>query len=558
MRLLSLIEHNAALPRAKLLLAAAAAGIASTLVLALVNRAAHEIAASGYDSVDWPLALTFLGCLGLYIMGEIYLLGTVGALVEEALDTVRVRLLDLTRRADLRKLEEAGAADLRDAVARDIGAISQMSQFIAMGFRSTLLLLALAIYIGWVSLVAVAVLVVGLGIAVTVYVRRGFALQRIFQRAMLADGRIYETVVDLLDGFKEVRLSSARSRDLGAHFATVSDTVAQVRGGAQVGALDQMVFGQVAFYAILGVLVFVVPQYVDDYSSVVVKVTTATLFMLGPLGVLVQVVAVLGGAEASAGRLFETERRLEEMRETTTDHLPPATPLAFDTLTLRDIRYVYPAAPGDAPFEVGPLSLTLRPGQITFITGGNGSGKSTFIKVVCGLYRPTSGSLRIDDRVVTDRLLPAWRGLISAVFSDYHLFRRLYGLEDADPDRLAALLDLMEMSGLTGVHDGVFDTVDLSAGQRKRLALVTALLEDRPVLVLDEWAADQDPQFRRTFYRTLLPRLRAEGKAILAVTHDDHYFDVADRRLHMEAGRVIETTGFDAGSSWNDGGSAPS
>ncbi|MBH9340157.1 cyclic peptide transporter, partial [Pseudomonas aeruginosa] len=91
-------------------------------------------------------------------------------------------------------------------------------------------------------------------------------------------------------------------------------------------------------------------------------------------------------------------------------------------------------------------------------------------------------------------------------------------------------------------RDGNFSTPDLSTGQRKRLALINAWLEERPVLVFDEWAADQDPAFRRVFYTELLPDLKRQGKTIIVISHDDRYFEMADQLIRLSAGKVVKET----------------
>ena len=159
-----------------------------------------------------------------------------------------------------------------------------------------------------------------------------------------------------------------------------------------------------------------------------------------------------------------------------------------------------------------------------FIVGGNGSGKSTLLRVLTGLYPVHGGELRVDHVPVTPESVAAYRALFSAILSDFHLFDRLYGLEDVPADLIARLLREMELDHKVGVADGRFSTLDLSHGQKKRLALIVALLEDRPVLVFDEWAADQDPGFRRHFYEDILPGLKREGRTVIAATHDDRYF----------------------------------
>ncbi|WP_422368094.1 multidrug ABC transporter permease/ATP-binding protein [Pelagibius sp.] len=214
-------------------------------------------------------------------------------------------------------------------------------------------------------------------------------------------------------------------------------------------------------------------------------------------------------------------------------------------IALRDLFYRYGANSADKGFAVGPLDLTFRRGEIVFLIGGNGSGKSTLARLLTGLYRPHAGTIEIDGAILGEENRRAYRHLFSAVFTDFHLFRRLLtGTgEEVASDHVENWLRRFDMHNKTGHAEGRLDQVEFSHGQRKRLALILSVAEQRDFMVLDEWAADQDPQFRQFFYRTLLPELRAGGKAIIAVTHDDHYFDVADRILKMDGGQLIELKG---------------
>ena len=178
-----------------------------------------------------------------------------------------------------------------------------------------------------------------------------------------------------------------------------------------------------------------------------------------------------------------------------------------------------------------------------FIVGGNGSGKSTFIKLLTALYEPDSGSIRWDGEQVTAANVGAYFGLFTVIFSDFHLFDRLYGIDPVDTTALRRLLFEMQLDHKVSFSDGRFSTTDLSSGQRKRLAMVVARLENRPVCVFDEWAAEQDPEFRKHYYEVLLPQLKAEGRTVVAITHDERYFHVADKVIWMEEGRIarVET-----------------
>jgi putative pyoverdin transport system ATP-binding/permease protein len=186
------------------------------------------------------------------------------------------------------------------------------------------------------------------------------------------------------------------------------------------------------------------------------------------------------------------------------------------------------------------LDINLKAGELVLVAGGNGSGKTTLAKIITGLYRAESGELLLDGQPITDGNREFYRQHFSAVFYDFHLFESLLGLEKPDLDAHAReRLERLQLNGKVTIENGVFSTTQLSQGQRKRLALLTATLEDRPIYVFDEWAADQDPEFKDYFYRELLPDLKAQGKLVLIICHDDHYFDVADRMIKLEAGKII-------------------
>ncbi|HEY0067881.1 MAG TPA: ATP-binding cassette domain-containing protein, partial [Flavisolibacter sp.] len=135
----------------------------------------------------------------------------------------------------------------------------------------------------------------------------------------------------------------------------------------------------------------------------------------------------------------------------------------------------------------------------------------------------------------------AYRSHISAIFTDNHLFSQNYenySLENNE--EYEQLLKTMELDTVLSKDREASARRKFSKGQGKRMALIFAMLENRPILVLDEWAADQDPYFRKYFYEILLPRLRKQGKTIIAVTHDDAYFRQADRIIKFDYGHIVK------------------
>jgi putative ATP-binding cassette transporter len=208
----------------------------------------------------------------------------------------------------------------------------------------------------------------------------------------------------------------------------------------------------------------------------------------------------------------------------------------------KDVVFSYGEEKGvETPFSLGPISLELHPGELVFVIGGNGSGKSTFVKVLTGLYQPCEGKVTLTGTLITDANREWYREHFSVVFSDFHVFKKLLGQSESDAERLALhYLRLLHIDQKVTVRERMFSTLDLSQGQRKRLALVTAYMDDRPIYVFDEWAADQDPQYKEIFYKTLLPDLRERGKLVVVITHDDRYFHLGNQVIKLEDGQVVE------------------
>ena len=224
------------------------------------------------------------------------------------------------------------------------------------------------------------------------------------------------------------------------------------------------------------------------------------------------------------------------MTEATTDaEVNPS----WDSLELVGVQHTYRRENEEEEFSLGPIDLSLRPGELVFITGGNGSGKTTLAKLLVGLYIPQQGEIRLDGQTITDERRDNYRQLFSVVFSDFYLFENLLGLSHFNIDTKAQdYLAKLQLDRCVQIKDRTLSTLELSQGQRKRLALLTAYLEDRPIYLFDEWAADQDPQFKEIFYFELLGRLKEAGKTVIVISHDDRYYHVADRVLKLNYGLI--------------------
>jgi len=255
----------------------------------------------------------------------------------------------------------------------------------------------------------------------------------------------------------------------------------------------------------------------------------------------VQAIPILMNANAAADRIEQLDATLRATVSTQDTDIKA--PKRFDHVEMRNIRFRYTDKFSAVTFQIGPIDFDFRAGELIFITGGNGSGKSTFLRVLSGLYPPDSGEITLDGMRINDNNRDLYRNLISGIFFDYHLFQRLYGIGEADASEVNRLLAQFRLEDKTGVAGGLFRTLDLSGGQRRRLALIVSLLEKRPILLLDEWTAEQDPEFRRKFYDELLPELKRAGTTVVVITHDDRYLDelhLPARRIKMDEGKIVE------------------
>lgn len=538
--LIAFLRAEATLSPRRALLVAATAGLSNAMILAIINSAAQHAA----QSHARPLfAVFFAAAMFIYLIAQRWILVQAADQVEAIIHRVRMRIVRRLRTCELLDVEHLGRAVVYSALTRHTQTLSQSASTITIAVQMLILVCFTSLYIAWISLTAFATLVVFMAIALSIYFRRSFSVRNNLQATLEMDNDVYTAIDDYLDGFKEMKLSRAKAWAVQGRIDAISEHASQVRGQTQVLLAKNFVFSQAAFYLLLGTMVFVVPTLTHGFSDVVQKTTTAVLFIIGPLSGVIGSIPIFENASAAARAIMEMEQRVADLSRSADGeepHAPSATPVPFKSLELRGVVFRY-GAPGDEHrFQLGPIDLRLDEGKVLFITGGNGSGKSTLLRVLTGLYPVESGEIMLDgERVGADRLQD-FRERFAAVFGDFHLSRHLDGVADEALVDAPHWLARFELDRKVELHDRMFSTVDLSTGQRKRLALVAALLERRPVLLLDEWAADQDPNFRRVFYRDILPEIRARGHTVIAVTHDNRYFSIADGHMHMEDGTMAE------------------
>jgi putative ATP-binding cassette transporter len=514
-------------------------GVSNAAILAAINSGAQ---AAGNGEVSVSSAALFVVALLLFIKTQHYILIATTVEIEAIIHKLRVRLMDEVRHSELLPLDEIGRAAIVAAITKETATLTQATNMVAFAGQGVVLVFFVGIYIAYLSLLAFAVSVVVISVAGVIFHFKSRQVAAGTREAAEWDNRLFDRLIDLLDGFKEVRLNRSRSDDLFEDVVEVSRKAANIKIRSQSESYKQLVFSQSSMYLLLAAVVFMVPAFSDTKGGSITQVTTALMFVVGVCMGIVQTIPVLLAADVASDNIERLEARLRAIASAAqVDTLEPRR--RFDKIEMRNVVFSYKDKSSEAVFRVGPLNFTLHSGDLAFVSGGNGSGKSTFLKLLSGLYEPDSGEILLDGVRIDDANRDAYRALIAAIFVDYHLFQRLYGITDPDPgevDRLLTQFRLLEKTRLGG--DGEFSTLDLSGGQRKRLALIVSLLEKRPILLLDEWTADQDPDFRRKFYDELLPELQQAGVTIVVITHDDRYLaelDLPARKLRMDEGRFV-------------------
>lgn len=534
MTLSELMATRSWLERATILGLATAAGVTNFVALAVINSAARHPEAADISSF---LLLALL--VVIHIVTSRLTFHRMSAVLEDALHVLKLRIADKIERADLQRLEQMGSAKLLDQITGNLNGIARAADTIGSLLQSLFVLVVAILYMAWLSPPSLIVMTV-FGLATYyIYRVRGARVTQLWRSQARARALLLETLFGLLKGSKEIKLNRARSKEVLADYMDVAGGLREVATHANQVYYDNGLFMAGNLYLILAAVVFVLPQHTQIEGATLAALVAITLFIWGSIRTVVDLYPTYLKARLNLQEIDALEGELGAL-ERTTLHLDPwhGSP---GRIVLSQLEYEYPSVDGDPPFHLGPIDLTVEPGETLFVVGGNGTGKSTLLKLLTGLYMSSRGAVHAGTQPVSRDNVAAYREMISAIFSDSYLFSKVYGLLQVDPGRVHGLLRKMQLESKTEFSDGRFTCRDLSTGQRKRLAMVVALLEDRPIVVLDEWAADQDPEFRRYFYQELLPSLKQQGKTVIAVSHDSRYFHHADRVVVMEEG-VLRTS----------------
>ena len=457
---------------------------------------------------------------------------------ERAMSDLRLQLCRQILGTRLRTLEELGSHRLLGTLTGDVPTITSALTVMPHLCMHLAIIVGCFAYLAYLSWIVFLFTLVFLTLAIVTYQLSGARAFRHLKRGRDEWDVLMKHFRAVTEGTKELKLHAQRRQDFldgKLHATARSMEKNNVRGNAIFIAASS--WGQIMFFVLIGLIVFVLPSIQQVQLQTLTGYTLILLYVMVPLEILVNRLPDIGRASIAVGKI-EQLGLSETSVETYVGNSHFRT-IAWENLELAGVEHTYYLEKENRSFTLGPVNLSFDRGELVFLTGGNGSGKTTLAKLMMGLYTPEVGEIRIDGKSVTDETRDAFRQSFSAVFSDYFLFDSLLGVKGDEADIQARnYLAELQLNHKVEVKEGVFSTTDLSAGQRKRLALLTAYMEDRPVYIFDEWAADQDPQFKETFYYQLLPELRSRGKLVIVISHDDRYYHVADRIIKLDYGKV--------------------
>ncbi|HEX7288660.1 MAG TPA: cyclic peptide export ABC transporter [Candidatus Angelobacter sp.] len=456
-----------------------------------------------------------------------------------ALYDLRMKLCMQILAAPLRHLEQLGSPRLLAALTDDVPAITNAILMIPQICVNAALVIGCLVYMGMLSPRLLAMVLGFMVLGIITYQFPIIKVQKIFGLARKDTDILQTHFRALTQGTKELKIHTRRREDfIRDSLRMTADSLQRRNIAGQNLYSAASSWGQTLVFVVVGLILFLLPAIQHLNGSMMVAYALTLLYLMTPLQVILNTLPQLSRANVALKKTEElgftlSSQGVENVAE------EEASAQDWRSLELRSVTHVYHREGEGDDFVLGPLDLSFKPGELVFIVGGNGSGKTTLVKLLSGLYTPEKGHILLDGRPIGDADKEFYRQHFSAVFSDFYLFDQMLGLVGPELDRHAReYLAQLKLTHKVKIVDGKLSTTDLSQGQRKRLGLLTAYLEDRPIYVFDEWAADQDPQFKAVFYTRLLLDLKAKGKTVFVITHDDRYYQVADRIIKLDDGQI--------------------
>ncbi|WP_291567216.1 MULTISPECIES: cyclic peptide export ABC transporter [unclassified Clostridium] len=503
-------------------------GFGNALIIFTINMAINS-------SNDMRIKLLIYFVLGIifYVYGQKIMREKLIEITNDIVYSKRMEIIKCLLRTTYKKFEDIEDGRIETTLNNDTETISRFVNVLIGGVTSAITLIFCFIYLGFINKYALLFSVIIILFIASIYYLVGRYANRIGEEARDLQNVFFKFINDLIGGFKELSLNGKRKNEFEADMEKSCDKFRVKRGQSALAFANMFVIGELLFTLAIGSVVFIFPLILKNLEvNSVTSYVFILLYMTGPVHGILNTIPQVIEVRIASKRI---NGLLDEIHDHKDDNNIQRLSDKNISLKLNEVEYEYDKN-DENNFKVGPINYEFKSGEIIFIAGGNGSGKSTLAKLITGLYGSSKGDITLNDIKVSEKMLSE---NYSTVFGDFYLFDKLYGIDYKDKEvEIKNYLKILKLDKKVEIKDGKFSTIKLSTGQKKRLALLVAYLEDRPIYLFDEWAADQDPEFRLFFYDSLLPELKAKGKCVIAVTHDDKYFNLADRVIKMELGKI--------------------
>ncbi|GJD17000.1 cyclic peptide transporter [Rivularia sp. IAM M-261] len=462
-------------------------------------------------------------------------------LAEKAILELRLILSERILTAPLSHLENIGKHQILATLTDDVLSISNTVYAIPTLCIDIAIVISCLFYLFYLSSTIFFLVIISLLLGIFSYQSIAYKATSFFKLARQHQDKLFNHFQSITEGTKELKLHYQRRQTLLNK--ELKETAQLYRRTNVCGTTIFAVaagWGNILFFVVIGLVIFAFPILQAIPSHILSGYALTILYLLSPLDYIMSAIPTFSKATVALNKVdslklslsnhFYNESNLMDRVET--DNF-------CQCLELFGVTHTYYQDQEDKAFTLGAIDFTISSGEIVFIIGGNGSGKSTLVKLITGLYISETGKVYLNGKLVNTENREWFRQHFSVVFSDFYLFDNFLNLGKTISDKqIHDYLVKLQLDKKVKITNGKLSSTSLSQGQRKRLALLTAYLEDRPIYVFDEWASDQDPIFKKIFYTQLLPELKNQGKAVIVVTHDDHYFDLADRIFKLDYGKL--------------------
>ena len=522
-------------PKRNLIIYIAITGIINTLLLSVLSSAANQ---DNKEGVDYLKLALFAASLLVFYITKTYSLKSSVKAVENAIYETRNRILSKIEKSELVVLERIGKDEIYARFSNDTADISFSASILVNTCQSIVMLMFTLIYILILSKAAFFFTIIIVSLTLFVFFRKQRGQMSLLHDAHSNEVSLFGYLDHVLSGFKELKMNQEKRDGIFKEMDKVLTDSKRLKTNFGLAFSKNLIVNEISLFILLGFIVFIMPDYFSLGEGILPRITTAILFMIVPITTVVGSLDPIGKGLMAVDRIEKLELKLNNTEELEAENTAIETP--FEKIELRDVVYDYVDLEKNKTFTLGPINFNIKKGEHICIMGGNGSGKSTLFKLISTLYTPSNGVLLYNDTAIDSSNKWQIRSKTGIIFTDFHLFPKVYGIKESARNKMEELISLMGLKEKVSFSsDNSFSDMKLSTGQRKRLALITLMVGDKEIFLLDEITADQDPGFRKFFYEEILKKWKEEGKTILIISHDDRYLHHFDSVYHMEYGKII-------------------